>query len=123
MGYVQRHRVTVTTDASGDATSYTPAIQYGQVATIVYTKTDFDNGSTITVTGETTATAIWAESNVNASAIRSPRQASHSTAGVAATYDGTRAALVLIPIANERIKIVVASGGNTKTGTFDIVLV
>ncbi len=73
------------------------------------------------MTGETTGASIWTESSVNASAERLPKQATHSTAGVAALYaSGGTAVLDYIPIANERIKIAVTSGGDTKVGTFYI---
>ena len=119
---VERHRVTLTTDASGDATGYTPVIN-GRILAIVYNKTDFVDGVDFTVTGATTGTSIWAESNVNASATRAPRQATHSTAGAAALYAaGGTAVNDHIAIAEERVKIVVAQGGDTKTGTVDVIV-
>ena len=113
------HVVTVTTNASGAGTGYTP-VSNGRILQIRYVKTDFDNGSTMTVSTETSGVTVWTEAAVNASATRVPRQATHTTAGVAATYDGTRAVLEPIVVANERISVVVASGGNTKTGTYHI---
>jgi len=117
--YVNRQTVALTTNGSGAATGYTEPVN-GRVLEIVYVKTDFADGSTMTVTGNTTSTPIWAESAVNASATRAPRQATHGTTGTAATYDATRPVLDYIPIADERIKIVIAAGGDTKTGTFYI---
>lgn len=117
MSYAQRVSVAVTTDGSGDATAYSERVT-GKLSQIRYVKTDFDNGSTITITAESTGETLWTEAAVNASATRAPRQATHTTAGVAATYDGTRATLDKISLANDRIKVVVASGGATKTGTF-----
>lgn len=121
MSFAQRHAVTVTTIADGSATAYSPVVT-GKLSQIRYVKTDFADGVDFTITSEATGETLWTESDVNASTTRAPRQASHTTAGVAATYDGTRAALVLIALANDRVKIVVGSGGDTKAGTFHIVL-
>ena len=123
MSYAHRMAaVAVTTAADGSATAYSETCT-GKVSTIRYVKTDFDNGSTITITSEATGETIWTEANVNASATRAPRQATHSTAGVAALYAaGGTAVNDKIALANDRIKIVIASGGNTKTGTFHFIL-
>lgn len=51
--------------------------------------------------------------------VRAPRQPTHSTAGVAALYTaGGTAVGDRIALGRDRIKIVVGSGGNTKTGKF-----
>jgi hypothetical protein len=123
MSYAQRlAAIAVTTIADGSATAYSE-VATGKVSTIRYVKTDFDNGSTITITSEATGETIWTEANVNASATRAPRQATHSTAGAAALYAAGGAAVNdKIAIAADRIKIVIAGGGNVKTGTFHIVL-
>jgi hypothetical protein len=122
MSYVYRLSVAVTTAADGSVTAYSDVCT-GKVSTIRYVKTDFDNGSTITITSEATGETIWTEAAVNASATRAPRQATHSTAGAAALYAAGGAAVNdKIAIANDRIKIVIAAGGNAKTGTFHFVL-
>jgi len=120
--YVERHSVSITTDAAGDATGYTPVVT-GKIVAIVYTKTDYAAGVDFTITSETTGQTIWTESNVNASKTCVPRQATHDTAGVASLYAGAGEPVEdYVHVANERVKIVIASGGNAKTGTF-IVLV
>ena len=117
---VKRHVVTLTTDTNGDATGYTPVIS-GRVATIRYVKTDYDNGVDFTITAEATGETIWAQQDVNASATVAPRQATHTVAGVAALYAGSgQAVLDKIILAADRVKIVVASGGATKTGAFHV---
>lgn len=122
MSYIQRVTVPVTTAADGSATAYSDVVT-GKIATIRYVKTDFDNGSTITVTAEATGETIWTETGVNASATRAPRQATHSTAGAAALYAAAGQAVNdKIAVANDRVKIVVANGGNVKTGTFHIIV-
>ncbi len=123
MSHAQRLVVAVTTIADGSATAYSDGPVTGKISQIRYVKTDFDNGSTFTITSEATGETIWTETGVNASATRAPRQATHSTAGVAALYAGGGAAVNdKIALANDRIKIVIAAGGNVKTGTFHVVL-
>lgn len=122
MSYVQRHTVTLTTAADGSATGYTPSVT-GKISAIHYVKTDFANGVDFTVTAEATGETIWAEVDVNASASRAPRQATHSTAGVASLYAAAGTAVQdKIAVANDRIKIVIAQGGDTKTGSVVVVL-
>lgn len=122
MSYIERHVVSVTTDASGDATSYSPVIT-GKISAIIYVKTDFADGVDFTITAEATGETIWAQTDVNAAAKVAPRQATHSTAGVAALYAaGGAAVLDHICLAQDRVKIVVAQGGNVTSGAFHIVV-
>lgn len=126
MSFAKRLKISITTAADGSATAYSESVDFGRVDTIIYDKPasgGFDNGSTITMTGETTGIPIWAESNVNADAVRAPRQATHSGAGVAALYAaGGTGVFDKVPIVNERIKVVVAAGGNVKTADIYVVL-
>lgn len=119
--HVERHVVTLTTDAEGAAVGYTPAV-VGQVCAVHYVKTDFADGVDVDVTGEDTGQVIWSQDDVNASAVVAPRQASHTTAGVAALYAAGGAAVLAPIVVAERIKIAVAAGGDTKTGTFHVVI-
>jgi hypothetical protein len=124
MSHARRLSVTVTTAADGSATAYSEAIHSGLLSQIRYVKTDFDNGSTFTITAEATGETLWTETGVNASATRAPRQATHSTAGAAALYAaGGSAVNDMIALAEDRIKIVIASGGNVKTGVFHFLIV
>lgn len=120
MSNVQRETVIVTTDASGNATAYSGAIM-GKIEAIHYVKGDFADGVDFTITGEKFAEGIWAQSDVNASASKWPRLACHDLVGVAATTDGTRALRDKIALANDRVKIAIAQGGNAKSGTFHII--
>lgn len=118
---LQRHVIAATTNGSGDATVYSAYPVHGSVVAVVYVKTDFANGIDFTITGEQSGIAILTGTDVNATATYMPRGATHSTAGAAALYAaGGTAVLDLIPVAMERIKIVVAQGGDTKTGTFHV---
>lgn len=122
MSYIQRHVVQVTTNSSGAATAYSPVVT-GNLSAIHYIKTDFANGVDFAITAEATGESLWAQDNVNASATVAPRQPTHTQAGAAALYAaGGSPVLAPIGLANDRIKIVIASGGDTKTGTFHLVL-
>lgn len=115
--HVQIFSVTVTTDASGDATAYSDAVN-GLLSQARYVKTDFANGVDFTITAEATGETLWTEADVNSTATRAPRQATHSTAGVASLYAAAGHAVNDLIAVSGRIKIVVGSGGGTKTGTF-----
>lgn len=117
--YTKTETVVVTTDGAGAATAYTGYIT-GRIFEIRYVKTDFADGSTMTITKNISGTTVWSEAAVNASATRCPRQGTCSTAGVAATYDGTRVVNDYIVVADEQLKIVIAAGGVTKIGTYYI---
>lgn len=118
---IKRYTVPLTTDSGGDATGFTPVFS-GRISQIRYVKNDFDNGVDFNVTAETTGETIWAEENVNASATRAPRQLAYTTAGVAVLYAATFGVYdVPIVVAADRVKIVVAQGGNVKSGTVYVV--
>lgn len=118
---IRRFVIPVTTDDGGygEATVYSPVLS-GKLVSIRYVKTDFTDGVDFTVTAEATGETLWAEDNVNASATRHPRAATHSTAGAAATYDGTRGVLSKISLGQDRVKIAIESGGDTKSGAFHL---
>jgi len=123
MGYAERHDVALTTDSGGDVTAYTPIVS-GRVVTLVYTKTDFDNGVDFTITGDSSGETIWTESNVNAAKTVRPRVATHDTAGVASLYAAAGEPVETpVVVANERIKVVIAQGGNVKTGKITVYIV
>lgn len=116
--HVERHAVTITTDASGDATGYTPAVT-GRVLSIQYVKTDYADGVDFTITGAITGTGLWTDTNVNAAETVCPRAPVHDQAGAALLYAaGGTAQVDAVYLANERVKIIVGSGGNAKVGTF-----
>lgn len=120
--HAERYVVTLTTDAAGAATGYTPVLT-GPIRTIRYVKSDFADGVDFAVTLETTGESVWAEDSVNASATRAPRQATHSTTGAAALYAAGGAAVNdLIVAVRDRVKVVVAQGGDTKSGSVHVVV-
>lgn len=122
MSYCKRYTVTATTDGSGDATVYTPTVN-GRILNVIYTKTDYADGVDFTITLEDTGIGLWTESNVNASATRSPHQLTHSQVGAELDYAaGGSKVETDIWAADERVKIVVANGGATKVGVFDVIV-
>jgi hypothetical protein len=122
---MRRFKVTVTTASDGTATAYTPRLS-GRLQSIHYVKdgsTPYTDGVDFTITAEATGENIWTESNVNASAVRYPRAATHSQAGVAALYAaGGTAVADCIALAGDRVKIVLAQGGASKVGVFHVVV-
>ncbi len=119
---MRRYKLTVTTASDGTAVAYTPRLA-GEVHSIQYVKGDFADGVDFTITSEATGENIWTESNVNASAVRYPRAPTHSQAGAAALYaSGGTGVLARIAVASDRVKVSIAQGGATKTGTFHILV-
>lgn len=123
MSYAQRETIAVTTDASGDATAYSTNCVTGKIVSIAYTKDDFANGVDFTITTEDTGQNLWVDTNINASETVAPRQATHATDGSASLYAAAGEPVEdYIYAVNERIKIVVAQGGNVTSGTFDVIV-
>lgn len=119
--HAKRYTVTVTTASDGTATAYTSANVNGPVLSIQYVKTDFDNGVDFTITGETTGLGLWTDTNVNASETVAPRQPVHDQVGAALLYAaGGTAQVDYVYLADERVKIIIAQGGNVKSGTFHV---
>ena len=119
---MRRQKITVTTAADGTAIAYTPRLS-GVVHSIHYVKTDFADGVDFTITAEATGEGLWAESNVNASAVRYPRAPTHSQLGVASLYAAGGTPILDRPgIANDRVKISIAQGGSVKSGTFHVLM-
>jgi len=119
----KRYRINLTCDSGGACTAYSDDVGVGgEIKQVKYTKTNFSDGVDFVVTGETTGVNIWTENDVNATATRCPRQATHlNTSGAAALYaSGGTAVLAPVVISNERIKVVIASGGNATTGAVDV---
>jgi hypothetical protein len=119
---IRRFVVDVTTASDGSATEYTPYLS-GKVVSIRYVKDDFADTVDFTITADGTGEGIWTEENVTASASRFPRAATHSTAGVAALYaSGGTGVLAPVALGRDRVKIVIANGGNATSGTFHVVV-
>ena len=114
MAEYRQEDITVTTIADGSATAYTVPIS-GKLINIIYTKVDYTNGVDFTITAESSGLGIWTELNVDASTTRAPSQVVHDNTGTATSlYDS-------IILLNDRIKIVLAAGGATKSGQFQVI--
>lgn len=117
---MERLTVNIATDGSGDFTGYTK-ITNGLVHAVRFVDTDLAAGADITVTCGASGAAIVTLTNQANTATVAPRQATHDTAGAALLYAaGGTAVSDLIPVADEAIKVVVAQGGATATGTLHI---
>lgn len=117
MAFPQFVEVTATTNSSGDATAYTDNIR-GKIIAVKYTKASsgsYADGVDFTITTEASLRNVWVDTNINATETVVPKELNDGTDGADLTgvYDHIRAF-------NERVKVVVASGGDTKTGTFTV---
>lgn len=121
MAYGRLEEVTITTDASGDATAYIDA-GVGYLQTIIYTKVDFANGVDFTITGEDSGLTLWTESDVNASKTVFPRSSTQDVNGADLLYAASGTKVGGKILLTERIKIVIAQGGNAKSGTFKAIV-
>lgn len=124
MSYVEKHTVTVTTATGGGATAYTPVVM-GRVAAIQYIRATaadaFASTADFDIETADSAQTLWKEDAVNASKTVAPTIQAHTTTGgaLATAGDVQRSP---VHAATERIKITIAQGGNTKTGTFRLVI-
>jgi hypothetical protein len=108
----------ITTAADGSATGYTP-VASGKVLAIRYAKTDYADGVDLVVTVEGTGEAIVTLTDMNGATLVYPRSGVHDTAGAAAVFIAAGQAIrEPVCIANDRLKFVLAAGGNVKSGKF-----
>ena len=123
MSYAERHTVALTTIADGSVTAHSPVVT-GRVVACIYTKTDFADTVDFAITSEDSLQTIWTQDNRTASETVAPRQATHSNVGVASLYDTTDNEPVedYIVVANERIKVAITNGGDTKTGSITFII-
>lgn len=123
MAKTRKFTVVATSDGSQVGTHYTPYVD-GYIESIQYVKADsggYTDGVDFTITADATGENIWTDTNINASEVVRPRAATHSTAGVAAVYaSGGEAVNDRIALGRDRVKIVLAQAGASKTGTFVI---
>jgi hypothetical protein len=125
-----RYRVDITTDGSGNATVYAPQGANagnldGRVLSLHYVKdgtTPFSNGVDLTVTSEATGEPILTVADMNASADYYPRSQTQDVTAAGNTYDGTHAVTEPVVLANDRVKLVISSGGANKLGRIDVVI-
>ena len=117
MSYAQRLVIPVTTIADGSQTSYSDFFT-GEIVSVTYAKTDFANGVDFTITLEATGESLWTDTDINAS------ETVYPVAPANLGSSGAASVLLQVPLVavNDRVKFVIASGGNTKSGTFHVVV-
>lgn len=119
--YATRYEIDLTVNSSGDATAYTSGPVTGRVLQLRYVpdgSAPLDTNADLTITGDVTGVAIATLSNIGTSAFtKVPRQATHGVTGTALVYAAADAVAEPVYVAGERIKVVVAQGGNAKIGT------
>lgn len=113
----------IVTDASGNATVYlTHGLNRkpnGFLVCLKYTPGTLDTGADLTITGEDSGIPIMTKSNAGTSTVwYCPRALPNAVADGAAGTVATE----YIPIKDERIKVVVAQGGNVLTGSIEATL-
>lgn len=125
--FAQRISIAVTTDASGNATAFSNEVLTGRIINVIYVPDGtipYANTVDLVMTGEVSGVGILTQSNLSGAFTSAPRQPTHGNAdGSASLYAAAGTAVNdHVYIANERIKITLAQGGNAKTGTFIVIL-
>ena len=118
MSYIARHVLEIVTDSSGDATAFTPHVD-GIIQAIRYIDGDFDTGGTITITADKSGLDVLAVANTSADGTYYPRAAAQNTTAGELNYGSATGAPIPtgIPVAGESLKVVVANGGDSASGT------
>ena len=113
----------IVTDSSGDATVYLShgnnRSPNGFLVALKYTPGTLDTGADLTITGETSGIPILTKADAGTNAVFFyPRALLNQAADGAAGASGSE----YIPIKDERIKVVVANGGNAGAGSIEATL-
>lgn len=113
----ERHTVVLETDGAGAVIGYTPNLS-GCIQSISYVKDDFADTVDWAITLEATGESLWTDTNITAS----ERVYPVSPANLGSS--GAASSLTERPIvaANDRVKIAVTNGGDTKSGAFHVVV-
>jgi len=116
-------KVDILTDASGDATVYISHAQSrgvnGFLVMLKYTPGTLATGADLTITGEASGVPILTVTNAGTDNVfYYPRALNNAVADAAAGSAGTE----FIPIKDERIKVVIAQGGNAGAGSIEATL-
>ena len=109
-----KHSVTITTTSGGAATVYSGLIR-GKLLAVEYDYGTLDAGTDLTITADTSGQALLTVTNAGAANSWWYPRAIPCIADTTAFTD----AAVEMPLYDERIKCVVAQGGDTKTGTIN----
>lgn len=112
---LSRFTVNITTDDQGDAVAYSPQCN-GLVRTVEYvrpTSSGLDAATDIDIIADVSGAVIWTNDDLSASKVIHPLAQAQDNTG--ADIVGAYAPICL---ADERIKITVANGGDTLSGQF-----
>jgi hypothetical protein len=122
MPYAERHVVPIETDGAGAATVYSPVIS-GRVMAVRYTKGNLATTAAITISAEATGEALCSEV-FTADTTRYPRVPTHTASGGVVLFGSTVTYGVNEPmvVAQDRLKVVVASGGASVAGSISFVI-
>ena len=117
-------KVDIVTDASGDATVYLShgnnSPPNGFLVLLKYTPGNIETGADLTITGDASEIPILTITNAGTSNVfYYPRALLNGVADRAAATNPSE----FIPIKGERIKVVVANGGDSKTGSIEAWLI
>jgi hypothetical protein len=117
----RRQDIAVVCDASGNATVFSDAVT-GPIVSVMVTQGTLAATTDITVTSEQKAIPVITITNNTATTVYNPRVAVQDTSGAAALFAAGGTALRdFVYVANERIKFVVAQGGNAGAGTITLI--
>ncbi len=126
--FAERASVTLTTTAGGAATGYAGGASgalTGRVLAVHYTAGNIGASAAVTITSEATGETILALASVSLTALASyyPRTQTCTSDGTAQLYAAAGTKVTdAVTLANDRIKVVIASGGNATSGTFVFVI-
>ncbi len=112
---LSRFTVNVTTDDQGAAVAYSPQCN-GLVRTVEYVKPisgGLDAATDIDIIADVSGAVIWTNDDLSASKVIHPLAQAQDNTGADIT-----GAYAPICLADERIKITVANGGDTLSGQF-----
>ncbi len=114
---LRKHSATITTNGSGAATVYLGSVITGKILAFKYEPTSIATGGDLTFTGETSEQPILIKANAGTSTVWY-----YPKAPANLTTDGSASTLTEVPLClyRERIKLVVAQGGATTTGTITV---
>jgi len=114
----------IVTNASGDATVYlTHSLNRklnGFLVLLKYTPGTVATGADLTITGESSGIPIMTKTDAGTSVVfYYPRASLNAVADGAASINASES----IPIKDERIKVVIAQGGNGGVGSIEVFLI
>ena len=114
---IMSETITYTTDGSGAATVYSSRTLRGEVVAITWSPTAHDSTADCTITAETHFTPLATITNSNSSQFYIP----HASSGrlYTGSYSSSPVAKGTM-LLEERVKVVIAQAGATKSGTVKV---